>query len=164
VYHDLIKERNNLLRSIAGLLIIGIPAATYAILGRFSFRHREGFDEWVNRLTQAKDDLPFMELFTKVTATPYETDLDLSLRTLLAAEMIAAANGYDHENMSQPARDWARRNPRVVTPALARSAADAVNAAALNPHLKEIWDEDDPRVFESMLNDVRHHLLQLAGK
>jgi hypothetical protein len=78
--------------------------------------------------------------------------------------MIAAANGYDHENMSQPARDWARRNPRVVTPALAQCAADAVNAAALNPHLNEIWDEDDPREFEQMLDELRNHLIQIAAR
>jgi hypothetical protein len=52
----------------------------------------------------------------------------------------------------------------VVSPDLARLATDAVDAAAVNPRLKQLWDEDDPEIFQRMLRELRRHLLQLAAK
>jgi hypothetical protein len=164
VLHDVAQERKNLFRSLAGLFLIGVPAGTYAALGSFSLRHREGFDEWFNRITNAKDAMPFREVFVKATAAGSEPDFDLSLRTLVAAEMLAATDGYEHEAMSPSAREWASRNPDVVSPDLARLATDAVDAAAVNPRLKQLWDEDDPEIFQRMLRELRRHLLQLAAK
>jgi hypothetical protein len=66
--------------------------------------------------------------------------------------------------MSPSAREWASRNPDVVSPDLARLATDAVDAAAVNPRLKQLWDEDDPEIFQRMLRELRRHLLQLAAK
>lgn len=151
-----IAERKNLMRSLVGLLVIGVPALIYAIKGRFSLR--ENWDDFPVRLANSNDTSVLREPMNAVLNDSGVPEFVTAVAALTAAELVAAMRGGPVDLLPPEIQAWPAGHAHLCTPELRDLAQRAVERVATQSELQEAWGEEDGAVFQQKIRKLQNDL------